>query len=146
MAALTQPFETFERPGLVVAYKLSNVKLFKGALVGVNASGFLVAMAHGTANLKFVGVTNETADNAGGSAGDKVVNVTKSGSMVFKAASGFTPSVADLGKEVYANTDWEVQASTSGLTNQYKVGTIVAIETTSTGAAGVRVRIDNYSL
>jgi len=74
------------------------------------------------------------------------VNITKSGSFVFNAASGFAPSVADIGKEVYANSDWEVQVSTTGLTNQYKVGTIVALEATANGAAGVRVRIDNYTV
>lgn len=146
MAALSQAYETFERPGLVVSYKVSNVKIYKGALVGVNASGYLVSMAHGTANLKFVGIANETVDNSAGSAGDKSVNVTKSGAVVFKAISGFTPAIADVGKEVYANTDWEVQISTSGLTNQYKVGTILALETTATGAAGVRIRVDNYSV
>lgn len=146
MAALTQAYETFERPGLVVSYKISNVKLYKGALVGVNTSGYLVAMSHATASLKYVGTSNETVDNSGGSAGDKSLNVSKSGSAVFKAVSGFTPTVADLGKEVYANTDWEVQVATAGLTNQYKVGTIVAIESTSTGQAGVRVRIDNYTV
>lgn len=146
MAALTSPFETFERPGIVVSYRMSNVKLYKGSMVGINASGYLVAMAHGTANLKFVGVANETVDNSGGSAGDKAMNVTKSGTFALKAVSGFTPAITDLGKEVYANTDWEVQAATAGLTNQYKVGTIVALETTSTGVAGVRVRIDNYSV
>jgi hypothetical protein len=146
MAALTQSFETFEKPGLVVAYKQSNVKIYKGALVAVNSSGYAIPIAHGTASLKFVGVANETIDNASGSAGDKSINLTKSGSFVFKAASGFTPAIADIGKEVYANTDWEVQISTGGLTNQYKVGTIAALENTSTGAAGVRVRVDNYSL
>jgi hypothetical protein len=144
--SLTKPFETYEKPGLVVSYRLSNVKIYKGALVGVNSSGYLVPMAHGTANLKFVGVANETVDNAAGSAGDRSLNVTKCGSFVMKAVGGFTPAVADLGKEVYANNDWEVQIATGGLTNQYKVGTIVHIETTSTGVAGVRVRIDNYSL
>ena len=146
MAALTQNLETFEKPGLVVSYKLNNNLIYKGALVGVNSSGYLVPMAHGTASLKFVGVSNEKVDNSAGSAGDKSMNVTKSGSFVMKAASGFTPAIGDLGKEVYANTDWEVQTATAGLTNQYKVGTIVGIETTSTGVAGVRVRVDNYSL
>ena len=94
----------------------------------------------------FVGVANETIDNSAGSAGDKSINLTKSGSFVFKAVAGFTPAIGDIGKEVYANTDWEVQVATAGLTNQYKVGTLVAIETTSTGASGVRVRVDNYSL
>lgn len=146
MASLTQAYEAFERPGLVVNYKQSNVKIFKGALVGVLATGYASPMTHATANMKFVGVANETIDNAGGFAGDKAINVTKSGSVVMKAASGYTPVVADIGKEVYANTDWEVQVSSAGLTNAYKVGTIVSLETTATGAAGVRVRIDNYSV
>ena len=146
MAALSQAYEAYEKPGIVVSYKQTNAKLYKGALLAVNSSGYAVAIAHGTASLKFLGVANESVDNASGSAGDKSINITKSGSFVMKAASGFSPTVADIGKEVYASTDWEVQVSTSGLTNQYKVGTIVAIESTSTGASGVRVRIDNYSL
>lgn len=145
MAALTQAYEAFEKPGIVIAYKMSNVKLFKGALVGVNSSGYLVAMAHATANLKFVGIASETVDNSAGSAGDKTINVTKVGSFVFKAVSGFTPAQSNLGNEVYANTDWEVQVSTSGLTNRYKVGRIVALDSTSTGATGVRIRIDDYT-
>ena len=145
MAALTKPFETYERPGLVVAYKLSNVKVFKGALLGVNASGYIVPMAHGTANLKFVGIANETVDNSGGSAGDLAVNITKNGSFVFKAASGYTPAQADIGVEVYANTDWEVQASTSGLTNAVKVRRVVSLESTYTGVTGVRIRIEDYT-
>lgn len=145
MAALTASFETYEKPGLVVSYKLAAVKIFKGSMVGVNSSGYLTKMDHGTANLKFVGVANETVDNSAGNAGDKSLNVTKSGSFVLKA-NGFTPAVGDLGKEVYAYSDWEIQAVTTGLSNQYKVGTIVSIESTSTGSAGARVRVDNYSL
>jgi hypothetical protein len=143
---LTTPFETFERPGLVVSYKLSNVQIYKGALVGVNASGYLIPMSHTTASLKFVGVANETVDNSAGSAGDKSMNVTKCGSFVLTAAASYTPVVADIGKELYANSDFEVQISTSGLTNSYKIGTIVTLESTSTGVAGVRARIDNYSV
>ncbi len=145
MASLTKAFETYERPGLVVAYKLSNVKAFKGAALGLNSSGYVVPMSHAVAGLKFVGVANESVDNSAGAAGDKTVNVTKSGSFVLKA-SGFTPAVADLGKEVYALTDWEVQVATTGLTNSYKLGTVVSTETTSTGEAGVRVRIDNHNV
>ena len=144
--ALSKTFETFERPGLVVSYKVSNTKIYKGANVGVNSSGFLVPMSHATASLKYVGVASDTVDNSAGAAGDKSMNVTKTGSFVFKAASGFTPAQADIGKEVYGLTDWEVQISTVGLTTQYKVGTIVMVESTSTGVAGVRVRVDNYSV
>lgn len=145
MASLSTPYETFEKPGLVISYKISGVKVYKGGLLGINASGYATPMTHATANLKFAGVANETVDNAAGNAGDKSVNMTKSGTFVFKAASGFTPAQADVGKEVYANTDWEVQISTSGLTNSVKVGRIVALETTSTGATGVRVRVDDYT-
>src|SRR5690242_270047 len=144
--ALSKPFETYERPGLVVSYKASNVKIYKGANVGVNSSGYLVPMSHATASLKYVGVANETVDNTAGAAGDKSVNVTKSGSFVFKAAAGYTPAQGDVGKEVYCLTDWEVQVSTVGLTNQYKVGTITGLESTSTGVTGIRVRVDNYSV
>ncbi len=146
MAQLTQGYEAFERPGLVVTYKTAATRIFKGALVGLNTSGYAVPMAHGTASLKFVGVANETVDNLAGAAGDKQITVTKTGSFVFKPASGFSPAVADLGKEAYVNTDWEVQVVTTGLTNNYKIGTLVALETSSAGFAGVRVRIDNYSV
>ena len=146
MAALTQSYENFEKPGLVVSYKASNVKVYKGAAVGINSSGYLVPMAHGTASLKFAGIANETVDNSAGSAGDKSVNITKSGSFVFKAASGYTQAQADVGAEVYVNTDWEVQTGTGGLTNQYKLGRITGLENTSTGASGVRVRVDGYTL
>jgi hypothetical protein len=142
--ALSKPYENYERPGLVVSYKISNVKIYKGSLVAVNASGFAVPISHTSAGLKPVGVANETVDNSAGAAGAKSLNVTKAGAFVYKAASGFVPTQADLGKELYALTDWEVQVSTTGLTNQYKVGTIVAIESTSTGQSGVRVRIDNH--
>lgn len=144
--ALSKAFETYERPGLVVSYKLAATKVYKGGNLAVNASGYAIALSHSATGYKFLGVANETIDNSTGSAGDKAVNVTKSGTFVFKAASGYTPSQADIGKEVYAVTDWEVQTGTGGLTNLYKVGTIVSIEPTSGGQPGVRVRISNYTL
>ncbi len=61
-----------------------------------------------------------------------------------KAVSGYTPAQGDVGSEAYSFTDWEVQISTVGLTNQYKVGRITGLENTSTGTSGVRVRVDGY--
>lgn len=146
MPILNKSYEAYERPGIVVSYRVSNVKIFKGAAVGLNAAGHLVPMAHGTAGLRFVGVANDSMDNSAGSAGSKSVNVTKTGSFVFIGAAGFAPAQADVGKEVYANTDWEFQIATAGLTNQYKVGTITALESSSIGTPGIRVRIDNYTV
>lgn len=146
MSALTKNYENFERPGLVVSYRVSNVKIYKGALVGLNASGHLVPMLHTISGLRFVGVANELCDNSAGTAGQKFVNVTKSGSFVYTPVSGFTPTVADLGKEIFAQTDNDLQVATAGLTTQYKVGTIVALEQSSAGLAGIRIRIDNYTV
>jgi len=39
-----------------------------------------------------------------------------------------------------------VQTTNVGLTNSYKVGTVVGPETTSTGQPGYRVRIDNHTV
>jgi hypothetical protein len=146
MPALTKNYECFERPGLVVSYRVSNVKIFKGSLVGLNASGHLVPMLHTTSGPRFVGIANELCDNTGGTAGQKFVNVTKSGSFVYTPVAGFSPTVADLGKEAFAQTDNDVQVATAGLTTQYKVGTIVALEQSSTGVSGLRIRIDNYTV
>ena len=144
MPALNKSYETFERPGIVVSYRVSNVRIFKGSMVAVNSAGWLVPMTHATASLKYVGVANDTIDNSTGTAGGKSVSVTKSGSFCYPLATG-TITQVDLGKEVFVTSDWEIQIVTTGLTNQYKVGTIVAIEQTS-GLTGARIRIDNYSL
>jgi hypothetical protein len=143
--ALTKAYEVYERPGLVAAYKMNNVKIYKGSLVGVNGSGWLVSMDHATAGLTFVGVANETVDNSAGSAGDKSLNVTKEGSFVMKADSGYVPAQGDHGADLYAVTNWEVQTGTAGLTNSYKVGTLMTIETAATGDSGVRVRIGAHT-
>ena len=146
MGQLAAGYETYERPGLVVAYRMAATKIWKGALVGIDAGGYLRPLNPATGGMRFVGVANETVDNASGAAGDRTVNVTKTGSFVLKAAPGYVPSVADMSREVYAASDWEGQIGVAGLENTFKVGTVVAIENTATGASGVRVRIDNHSV
>ena len=144
MAALTKAYEAFIRPTLISSYKMAaSTTIYKGALVAVNASGYAVPMAHGTANLKFLGIAEETVTNSGAN-GAASLRVSKAGSAVY--ADSQSATIADIGKEIYALTDNEVQAVTTGLTNQYKVGTLIGLETTSFGAAGIRMRIDNYSV
>lgn len=141
MPSLTGPYEAKHRPTLIQSYPVAAAtKIFKGALVGVNASGYLVPMSHATANLLFVGIAEESVDNSTGANGDKRCNVAKSGSAVYADVAGATQ--ADVGKTVNALSDNEVQIGTFGLTNVYVVGTLVALEPTSTGASGLRVRID----
>ncbi len=140
MSALSKPYETYEKPGIVVSYNVgTNTTIYKGALVGVNAAGLIVPMSHATSNLKFVGVANETVVTTSEA---KRITVTKSGTFVFAAGS---VGAIKTGGDAWAKFDGEVQDTATGLTNAYVVGTIVAIENTSTNTGGYRIRIDNHT-
>ena len=144
MAALTKAYEAFIKPNIIAAYKVAaSTTIYKGALVAVNSSGYALPMTHATASLKFIGIAEETVANTG-SAGALSIRISKAGSGVYADAGAAVQ--ADIGKEVYVSSDNEVQVVTTGLTNQYKCGTLIALETTSGGVAGLRVRIDNYTL
>lgn len=144
MPALTQAYEAYQKPTILVSYKVAaTTTIYKGALVATSASGFLVPINNTVANQRFVGIAEETVVNSGAD-GDQSCRVAKGGGGVYSAAIAATQ--ADVGKEVYAKTDNEVQVPTTGLVNLYKVGTIVGLETTGFGSPGVRIRIDNYSV
>lgn len=136
---LTRSHETFEKPGLVISYRLGPTPVFKGALVGVRPDGLAVPLNPAVANLRFIGVAGESV-----AAGVLVTEITrvlvnKAGTMVFRPAPSYAPQIADLGREMYAASDGTVQPTTFGLTNPVAVGTFVAIEPT-----GVRIRIDRH--
>ncbi len=140
MPALTKPYETYEKPGIVVSYIVgTNTTIYKGALVGINGSGNIVSMTHATANLKFVGVANETIVTGSET---KRITVTKSGTFVFPTSS---PNTNKTGGDAWAKFDGEVQDVATGLTNAYIIGTIVGVESTSESLGGYRVRIDNHT-
>lgn len=142
MAAHTAPFDAGYKPGQIVLYKVAgSTTIYKGAIVALDTDGYLTPITHATASLKVMGIAEETVVNSGAD-GDESVRVSKSGSFVLAG----TGTQADIGKEAYALDDATVQLTTAGLTNAYKVGTVLGIETTSKGAAGMRIRIDNYTL
>jgi len=137
MPALSQPYETHEREGLIVAYPVkANTRIWKGALVCVDNTGYLVP-ASDTANLRFVGVAFESVDNTGGASGAKRCRVVKRGTFVYNRIGSFTQ--ADIGATVRANSDNEV-AKTS--TNNIVVGTVVEL----LDGNRVRIRIDNHTV
>ena len=137
MPALSQPYETHEREGLIVAYPVkANARIWKGALVCVDNTGYLVP-ASDTANLRFVGVAFESVDNTGGASGAKRCRVVKRGTFVYNRIGSFTQ--ADIGATVRANSDNEV-AKTS--TNNIVVGTVVEL----LDGNRVRIRIDNHTV
>ena len=137
MPALSQPYETHEREGLIVAYPVkANARIWKGALVCVDSTGYLVP-ASDTANLRFVGVAFESVDNTGGANGAKRCRVVKRGTFIYNRIGSFTQ--ADIGATVRTVTDNEV-AKTS--TNNIVVGTVVEL----LDGNRVRIRIDNHTV
>jgi hypothetical protein len=137
MPALSQPYETHEREGLIVAYPVkANTRIWKGALVCVDNTGYLVP-ASDTANLRFVGVAFESVDNTGGASGAKRCRVVKRGTFIYNRIGSFTQ--ADIGTTARAVTDNEV-AKTS--TNNIVVGTVVEL----LDGNRVRIRIDNHTV
>jgi hypothetical protein len=144
MPNLQRTYEIYEKAGGVLAYKMGTTRLWRGGLVCVDANGLARSLDPAVAILKFIGIAEESADNTAGTAGGRTVRVAKTTTGVY-AANGFSPTLADLGKEVYAASDWEVRLNSTGLANPIKVGTIVGIEIAATGQAGVRVRIDHHT-
>jgi len=137
MPALNQPYEPLEKEGLLVAYLVKGgVRIWRGALVCVDSSGYLVP-AFDTANLRFVGVAFESVDNSGGVNGAKKCRVIKRGTFVYNRVGSFSQS--DLGTVVRAVSDNEVAKTT---TNNIAVGTVVELPSNST----VRIRIDNHTV
>lgn len=141
MGRLITTYETFEKPGLVVLQKMSRNLIFKGSLV-VIFNGYLYSADHTKPALGFAGVAVETVDNSRGDKGSKSCLVSKAGSFVFKA--DFDVSQADVGKQVYAVSDWEVTIHPEEVEYLHLIGTIQNVESTSTGVPGVRVKIDRW--
>lgn len=144
MPELSKPYETYEKPGMVLRYRLSKVRVFKGALVAVDSFGLVVPINPTMLGLRFVGVANETVDNTDADPGRRSILVTKCGSFVFKCANSWSPRLTELGREVVAVSDWEV-GLWDGSSGRVVVGTVVGIESTSVGTPGVRVRIDKHT-
>lgn len=137
MTAIATAREAKRKDGELIAYKMSNVKIPKGALVNINSSGYAVN-ATDTATDTFAGVAYETVDNSGGLAGDKEIRVLTTGTFVF-ADGGANGAVTDVGVEFkIVDNQTVTDAST---TNNIKVG--VCVE--SIDAGSTRIRIDRFA-
>ncbi len=122
MAALTQDRNTTRKAGGQAAYPVAaGVKIYAGAMVCLNASGYAVPAAD-IVGLKFVGVSRQYVDNTGGANGAQTVLVWKEGVFDFEA-SGMT--AADVGKPVFVSDDQTVALST---TNAVGCGIITEVE------------------
>jgi len=137
MTATTTARESKRKDGELIAYKMSNVKIPKGALVSINAAGY-ATNATDAAGETFAGVAYETVDNSGGSAGDKEIRVETTGTFVFVDGGG-NGAQTDVGVEFKIVDNQTV--TDAATTNNLKAG--ICVE--SIDASAVRIRIDRYA-
>jgi len=137
MSATTTAREAKRKDGEVISYPIAAVKIPKGALVNINASGF-ATNATDAASETFAGVAYETVDNAAGSAGDLAIRVQTTGTFVFVDGGG-NGAQTDVGIAFHVVDNQTItDAATS---NNLVAG--VAVESIS--ATSVRIRIDRYA-
>lgn len=134
MTALTSNYDAERKDGILVAYKVAaDAVIFKGALVCLDADGYLVPAADAP-GLKFAGVAYEKGDNTDGDAGDVTVRIWKDGS--FKVAK-FDAEQSDIGKYAYCVDDNTVIPESEKTACAVLAGKIVEIS----GKASVRIQI-----
>lgn len=82
----------------------ASTTIYKGALVAINASGYLVP-ASADRNLRVVGIAEDGADNSAGSAGDLTVVVLRGVYLFANSSTTAAVSDADIGRFCYAVDD-----------------------------------------
>lgn len=128
MAALTKDRSTLQRnvdSPLSSIFNLqvaAGVKIFKGALVAVNAAGFAVPGSTST-TLRVVGVSRAQVDNTAGGNGALQVQVER-GSFYFLSLGGDPIVQASLFTDCFITDDATVSATNGGATKS-RAGKVV---------------------
>lgn len=126
MAALTADRNTPEIAGRQLVLGLAaSVKIYAGALVARDASGYATPGATATTILG-IGRAAEQVDNSSGSAGAKSIRIDKG---IFKFANSGTDAVTDasIGGNCYIVDDQTV-AATSGTSTRSVAGKVVKVD------------------
>lgn len=113
----------------------AGVKLYKGAIVAMNAAGYAVPGATAT-TLVAAGRSEDEIDNSSGAAGDKKVNIRRGIFLYANSGGGDAITIADRYKQCYLVDDQTV-AKTDGTGTRSRAGMVVNVE-----PAGVWVNID----
>lgn len=138
-------FDTERSQGDVVSLKMGAEKIYKGTMCMINAAGFCVQISDTATGDCFAGIAAETVDNSAGSAGDKSINVFRTGEFTMKHAGAARtdvglPAYASLG---VADAGQTVKSATEG-THAMMVGKIVGVSAESS-ATRVRIVINGYT-
>ena len=137
MTATTTAREAKRKDGQIISYPMAAVKIPKGALVSINASGYATNSTD-AASETFAGVAYETVDNSAGNAGDLSIRVETTGTFIFVDGGG-NGAQTDVGITMkIVDNQTVTDAATS---NNLVAG--VAVESIS--ATSVRIRFDRYA-
>jgi hypothetical protein len=131
--------------GAIISLKIGAVKIYKGCLVEIDATGWATTVM--AASVPFAGVAAETVDNSAGAAGAKDIRVYTEGVHNFNIVSGDSITQAHVGKEVYwnDNSTGGVPTSVTLSSSTSAVGPKVGRITKVISATEVEVRINGYA-
>lgn len=109
---------------LVAVPMAANVKIYAGALVVANATGY-AAPGSVAATHTYLGRAEETVSNLGGADGAKAVQVRRKKAFKWKNKAGDLVTQALFGKVCYIEDDETVRATATGAS---AAGKVVGIE------------------
>lgn len=135
MTALTGDRNTPRAEGDVKSLLMSASKIFAGAIVMRNATGYATKGAVST-TLIGVGRAEEQVDNSGGAAGDLRIKVRPGVHRYANSAAADLITIAEIGKPAYAVDDQTV-AKTDGTATRSIVGFVFDVD-----SSGVWVEFD----
>jgi len=113
---------------ILVVLVAANAKIFAGAIVAANATGFATKGATAT-TLTYLGRADEFVDNTGGADGAKTIQIRRGKAFKFKNSAGDPVTQASLGKLCYITDDETVSATNAGGNSQSAAGKVVGIDT-----------------
>ncbi|KMQ74009.1 hypothetical protein [Marinobacter subterrani] len=124
---LTQDRMTANRDGELMPYAVAaGQEIFMGALVAVNAAGFLVAGTEAT-GLTYIGRADAHVDNTTGADGDELVHVRRKQAFLWKNSGTDPVDQSLVGKPCYILDD-ETVAGTDGTGTRSEAGVVLAVE------------------
>ncbi len=127
MTALAADRNTPTREGETFNFPVAtNIKIFGGAIVMLNATGYATKGATATGQI-CVGRAEDLADNTGGADGAKTVNVRAGVFKFANSAAGDLITIAEIGDNCYIVDDQTV-AKTDGTATRSVAGKIVGVD------------------
>lgn len=133
--ALAADRNTQMRDGELLSLPMAAVKVFAGAIVAVNSSGY-ATKGQAATGMTYIGRAEAQVDNSGGSNGDKSIQVRRGKDFKWKNSATSAITQADVGKVCYIEDD-ETVSKTDQAGTLSAAGTITGVESDGVWVAEV---------